>query len=219
MKQAWIQSSLAVVVMATSMSFAQVAPQSGTQRAPPPTLAVALAGAGKLDIVEGSSATYRATETFVGVDFPDDAVGTTNEVAGHIEIRPDGSVAPGSKLTVALKNLKTDQSHRDEYVSAKVLETAKFPDAVFTPTAIKAVPTGGGHYGVTLSGDMTIHGVTKPMSFRGIATVDPKTMMVYGSAATSFTFADFNLFKPKIGPLVAMEDKITLDLVFKFKQS
>jgi polyisoprenoid-binding protein YceI len=144
---------------------------------------------------------------------------TTNEVGGHIEILPDGAVAPGAKLTVSLKNVKSDQSHRDEYVNAKVFEVDKYPDAVFLPTAIKAISTGGGHYGVTLSGSMTIHGVTKPMSFRGIATVDAKTMMVYGSTTSNFTFADFNLFKPKIGPLVAMEDKITLDLVFKFKRS
>ena len=80
---------------------------------PPPT-----AGA-HLDIVDGSSASYRVTEQFVGINFPSDAVGISSTVAGTVGIAADGSIVPGSKLTIDLRNLESDQEQRDGYVRNK----------------------------------------------------------------------------------------------------
>ena len=96
---------------------------------------------------------------------------------------PDGSVAPNSRLTVDLKGMTSDQGMRDGYIRNRTLETDKFPDAVFVPTAItgvpKMVPTTG-QVGVQLTGNLTIHGVTKPVTFKGIATLDPRSSTVAG---------------------------------------
>jgi polyisoprenoid-binding protein YceI len=172
--------------------------------------------------MEGSSASYRVTEQFVGIDFPNDAVGSTNKVSGSIQILPDGSIAPGSKLVVGLTDMSSDQSMRDGYIRNRTLETTKFPEAVFVPTAVtgvpKMVPTTG-QLGITLTGNMTIHGVTKPVTFKGIATLDPRSGMVQGRALTTITFGDFGLTKPSIGRLANVEDKISLELIYKFKRS
>ena len=101
---------------------------------PPPT-----AGA-KLEIIDGSSASYRVTEQLAGVDFPNDAVGTTTKVSGSVAILPDGGIAPGSKLVIDLTSMASDQNMRDGYIRNRTLETAKFPDAVFVPTEVKGVP-------------------------------------------------------------------------------
>ncbi len=188
----------------------------GQQPPPPPPTAGA-----KLEIIEGS-ATYRVTEQFVGIDFPNDAVGTTDKVAGGLQILPDGSIAPGAKLTVDLKAMTSDQGMRDNFVRTRTLETDKFPEAVFVPTSIVGVPKmvpSTGQVGVSLTGNLTIHGVTKPVTFKGIATIDPRSSTVAGRAVTTFTFADFGLVKPKIGRLANVEDKISLELVYKFKRS
>ncbi|HEY9138737.1 MAG TPA: YceI family protein [Terriglobus sp.] len=190
----------------------------GGQRTPPPP---PTAGA-KLELVEGSSASYRVTEQLAGVDFPNDAVGTTNNVTGGLQIMPDGSIAPNSKLVVDLKSLTSDQGMRDGYIRNRTLETDKFPDAVFVPTAVtgvpKMVPTTG-QLGVQLTGNLTIHGVTKPVTFKGIATLDPRSSTVAGRALATFTFADFGLTKPTLARLMSVDDKITLELVYKFKRS
>ncbi len=183
---------------------------------PPPT-----AGA-KLEIIDGSSASYRVTEQLAGVDFPNDAVGTTNKVTGFIGIQPDGSIAPGSKLVIDLTSLASDQNMRDGYIRNRTLETAKFPEAVFVPTEVKGVPKmvpSTGQLGVSLTGNLTIHGVTKPVTFRGIATIDPRSSTVAGRALTTITFADFGLTKPTLARLMSVEDKITIELVYKFKRS
>lgn len=215
----------AAMLLAASLTLAQ-APggqrgPSGPGGGPPPPPPPPTAGA-KLEIIEGSSASYRVTEQLAGVDFPNDAVGTTDKVSGFLQILPDGSIAPGAKMVIDLKTLSSDQSMRDGYIRNRTLETEKFPEAVFVPTEVKGVPKmvpSTGQLGVSLIGNMTIHGVTKPVTFRGIATIDPRSSTVAGRALTTITFSDFGLTKPTLARLLSVEDKITLELVYKFKRS
>ena len=188
---------------------------------PPPPLPPPTAGA-KLELTDGSSASYRVTEQLAGIDFPNDAVGTSEKVSGGMQIQPDGSIAPGAKFVIDLRTLSSDQSMRDGYVRNRTLETEKFPEAVFVPTEVKGVPKmvpSAGQLGVQLTGNLTIHGVTKPVTFKGIATIDPRSSSVAGRALTTFTFSDFGLTKPTLARLVSVDDKITLELVYRFKRS
>jgi polyisoprenoid-binding protein YceI len=183
--------------------------------APPPT-----AGA-HLEIADGSSASYRVTEQFVGIDFPSDAVGTSSTVAGALGIAADGSIVPGSKLAIDLRNLKSDQEQRDGYVKNKTLETEKYSMAEFIPTGIKWVPLMipfQGQTGFQLTGNMTIHGVTKEVTFQGMATFGPDST-VAGRAKTNFSFETFGLTKPSIGRLMSVDDKIDLEIAFKFHRN
>lgn len=192
-------------------------PGPGNQPPPPPPTAGA-----KLDITDGSSATYRVTEQFVGVAFTNEAEGTTNMVSGELTIQPDGTVAPGSKLTVDLRGLKSDQDQRDGFIQNRTLETSKFPNAEFVPTKVtgldKMIPSAG-QAGISLTGNLTIHGVTKEVTFQGIATFNPRTSSVAGRAKTSLTFDEFGLTQPKIGRLASVDNKIDLELVYRFKRS
>jgi polyisoprenoid-binding protein YceI len=182
---------------------------------PPPT-----AGA-KLEIVEGSSASYKVNEQLVGISFPNDAIGTSTTVAGNMTITPDGAIAPGGKLTVDLRNLKSDQEQRDNYIKNRVFDAEKYPMAEFVPSRITGLPTMipfQGQTGFELTGNMTIHGVTKEVTFRGIATFN-RDGTIAGRGQTSFTFETFGLPQPKIQRLMSVGDKIDLDVVFKFKRS
>ena len=93
--------------------------------------------------------------------------------------------------------------------------------AEFVPTKIKGIPTMipfQGQTGVEMTGNMTIHGVTKEVTFQGIATFG-RDGTIAGRAKTSFTFTTFGLTKPSIGRLASVDDKIDLDIVFKFKRN
>jgi len=199
--------------------LAQGPPAGGPPRqGPPPTPPTAGA---HLEIMEGSSATYRVTEQLAGISFPNDAEGTTPTVAGTLVIAADGSIAPGSKLTIDLRNLKSDQDQRDGYVKNRTLEVEKFPLAEFVPTKMQGLPVmipTQGQTGFQLTGNMTIHGVTKEVTFQGIATFG-RDSTVAGRGKTSFNFGTFGLTKPTLARLVSVEDKIDLEVVFKFKRS
>jgi polyisoprenoid-binding protein YceI len=172
-----------------------------------------------LDVASGTVASYHVQEQFVGIDFPSMAVGTTSDVMGTLVLNPDGSVnSKESKLTVDLRTLKSDQPKRDHYIQVNTLQTAKYPMAVFVPQTIKGIPNPmpeRGQAGFFLTGDLTIHGVTKPVTWKGIVTFDGDS----GRAATNFNFANFDMTQPKIGRLLRVGDNIELDIVFKFKRA
>jgi polyisoprenoid-binding protein YceI len=223
-RSSWFRLSLAALLLCIASSSLAQGPPAGAppgggppRQAPPPTPPTAGA---HLEIVEGS-ASYKVTEQFVGINFPNDAIGTTNTVAGSLTIAADGSIAPGSKLSFDLRTLKSDQEQRDGYVRTRALETDKFPMAEFVPTKIKGlavmIPTQG-QTGFELTGNMTIHGVTKEVTFQGIATFN-RDSTVAGRAKTEFTFDTFGIAQPKIARLMSVDNKVILDLVFKFKRS
>jgi polyisoprenoid-binding protein YceI len=179
----------------------------------------------QLDIAEGSKATYRVREQLAGLNFPDDAVGSTDSLTGSLMILPDGSIdAAKSKLTIDLRNLKSDQDMRDGYVKNRTLETDKFPTAEFVAKRIQGVtfplpapdrPTG--QTGFQLVGDLTVHGVTKEVTLNGYATYSKD--LVAGRANTDFTFATFGLTKPTLARLLSVDDKIQLELDFRLKRT
>jgi polyisoprenoid-binding protein YceI len=214
-----LSSTAAILFLSASLLSAQAPGPGGPGGPPPPPPPTAGA---RLELIEGSSASYRVTEQLAGVDFPNDAVGMTDKVSGGMAILPDGGIAPGAKFVIDLKSLTSDQSMRDGYIRNRTLETEKFPEAVFVPTEVKGVPKmvpSAGQLGVQLIGTLTIHGVTKPVTFKGIATIDPRSSTVAGRALTTFTFEDFGLTKPTLARLMSVDDKITIELVYKFKRS
>jgi polyisoprenoid-binding protein YceI len=208
-----------LALASVSMNAQNQGPGPGPGNRPPPPPPTAGA---KLEIADGSSATYRVTEQFVGVAFTNEAEGTTNLVSGTLTINADGTVAPGSKLTVDLRGLKSDQDQRDGFIQNRTLETAKFPNAEFVPTKVtgldKMIPSTG-QAGISLIGNLTLHGVTREATFQGIATFNPRNNSVAGRAKTSLTFDEFGLTQPKIGRLASVDNNIDLELVYRFKRS
>jgi polyisoprenoid-binding protein YceI len=175
----------------------------------------------RLEVVPGSTASYRVQEQIVGISLPNEAVGSTDAVTGSLVLAPDGSiVSDQSKLSIDLRTLKSDQDRRDQYIKGRTLETDKFPMAEFVPKSVQGLasplPTTG-ISGYQLTGDLTIHGVTKEVTWNGIATFSKD--QVAGHAKTDFTFATFGLTKPMIGILLSVDDKIQLELEFRMKRT
>jgi polyisoprenoid-binding protein YceI len=172
----------------------------------------------KLEITQGTKARYRVTEQLAGISFPSDAVGTTETISGTIIVNPDGSIAPGSKLTVDLRTLTSDQSMRDGFIQNRTLETAKFPMLEFVPKRAVGLPSplpagNQAQAGFQLIADVTLHGVTKETTWNVVATFGNAT--VGGRATTTVDYAMFNMTKPSLARLVSVEDKIHLEIEFR----
>jgi polyisoprenoid-binding protein YceI len=74
----------------------------------------------------------------------------------------DAKNPEASKINVVLKTASVDTNHaeRDKHIrTPDFLDAAKFPEAKFVSTSVKS--TGPGTADVT--GDLTLHGVTKPV--------------------------------------------------------
>jgi polyisoprenoid-binding protein YceI len=188
----------------------------------PSQSAAAPSAAARLDVADGTTASYRVQEQLAGINFPNEAVGTTTSVTGTIVLAPDGSINMAqSKLTIDARTLKSDQDMRDGYIQKRTLETDNFPTIEFVPKSIQGLPSPlpmNGQAGVTLVGDMTVHGTTSPVTWTGIVTF-AKDGSVAGRASTNFTFATFGLTKPSLARVLNVDDKIQLEVAFKFKRS
>ena len=213
--------ALALIIALAHSAAAKPRPNSQPQPLPQAAAPAAI----QLEVAPGTKATYRVKEQLAGLNFPDDAVGSTETVSGSLVLLPDGSFDPAkSKLVFDLRDLKSDQDMRDGYVKGRTLETDKFPNAEFVPKKITGVafplpapdrPTG--QTGFQIAGDLTIHGVTKPVTLDGYATYSKDTLA--GRALASFTFATFCLTKPTLARLLSVDDTINLDIQFKLKRN
>ncbi|MEP7356838.1 MAG: YceI family protein [Anaerolineales bacterium] len=195
---------------------------SGPTLAPAPTAA---SGGGTLSegqillqfAPSGNEARYRVREQLANVDLPSDAVGRTAAVSGAIVINADGTIASDqSKVSVDLTGLKSDRSQRDRFLQNNVLQTSTYPTADFVPTGVSGLPSPlptSGAVTFQLTGDLTVHGVTKAVTWDVTATAaDGKDLT--GTATTSFTFADFGLTQPRVPVVLSVEDTIKLELDF-----
>jgi len=168
----------------------------------------------------GNEARYRVREQLAGLDFPNDAVGVTPKVSGAIVVDDAGALVPGqSRIVVDVTALKSDKERRDGYVQGRLLETAKFPTVEFVPTAIRGLPSplpaANGKVGprqLEMTGDLTVKGVTHPVTWKGTASYE--NGQVTGSAETAFTFDDFQMDKPRVASVLSVADTIKLEYDF-----
>lgn len=210
---------IAAMLVALAMPVIQAQRPGGGGRgaaAPDPTKPQTLTIAG------GTTARYRVREQLAGISFPSDAVGTTQAISGALTVNPDGSFAPGSKLSVDLRTLTTDQSMRDGYVRDRVLETSTYPTLEVVPTRAIGLPAPlpagmQAQAGFQLVTDVTIHGVTKALTWNVVATFANDS--VNGRATTTTDFATFGLTKPSLARLLSVDDKIELEIEFRSQRA
>jgi polyisoprenoid-binding protein YceI len=177
----------------------------------------------RLEVAAESRATYRVREQLAGINFPNDAVGTTGDVAGALVLAPDGAIDRAqSRLTVDLRTLKSDQDQRDNYMRGpRGLNTAVHPLAIFVPRRAVGLPwpfpSGGpAQAGFQLVGDLTVYGNTTEVTWNVVATFNPQ--QVAGRAETSFTFEAIKMPKPQLARLLSVDDTIRLELEFRLRR-
>ena len=101
---------------------------------------------------------------------------------------------------------------QEHFNTAGWMDSEKFPTASFTGTIsnLKDVKFNkDGVYDVTAKGDLTIHGVTKPVETKGTLTVSGKSIKVLGDF--SIKLEDYGVNGPAIGAgKVSKEPNITV---------
>ena len=164
----------------------------------------------------GNEARYRVREQLAGVDFPNDAVGSTTAITGGIVVDEKGAiVASESRFVVDLTPLKSDRDRRDNYLQRRTLETATHPTVTLVPTALRGLTLASAPSGertFELVADLTIKGVTRPTIWNVSARFADG--QVTGSAATAFSFEEFGLAKPRVASVLSVADTIRLEYDF-----
>jgi polyisoprenoid-binding protein YceI len=116
---------------------------------------------------------------------------------------------------VDLSQLSSDESRRDNFIKGNTLQTSRYPTATFVPRDTEGLPSPlptEGQLTFQLSGDLTVHGVTRPVTWTVTAQFMPAG--VSGSATTDVKISDFGMTPPKAGPVLSIEDGLTLEVAF-----
>ena len=168
----------------------------------------------RLTVSSGTSADYRAREQLTFFSFPTDAVGATTAVKGSIVLDAHGRIVPSkSTFVIDLRTLTSDRSQRDQFIQSNTLQTSQYPEAVFRVARAvglpSALPTSGTiHF--SLVGNLTVHGVTRSTTWTVTATLGRQT--VTGVATTHVKLTSFNMSPPQVGPVLSVNDTITLEI-------
>ena len=103
------------------------------------------------------------------------------------------------QFSVLVKNFHFKKALMEEHFNESYLETEKFPKATFKGTVADITKVNfrnDGSYPVSVTGDLTIHGVTKKITAPGTITV--KNGTTSGNAKFNLSPADYNISIPKV---------------------
>jgi polyisoprenoid-binding protein YceI len=154
-------------------------------------------------IASGSVAGFRIEQTFLGV---------TSEITGRTDGVTGAMTTPGNRIdsfeaTIDLLSLTTDGKQPAPQFATS-LETERFPHATVRltePIPLDAAFTSGATAEFTVSGELTLHGVTRPITTAVTARRDAAGIAVTGSVP--IRFADWNIGEPQgYGTLGSLAD-------------
>jgi polyisoprenoid-binding protein YceI len=170
-----------------------------------------------------SKVTVRVREQLVGVNLPSDAVLVATGATGTFVLNDDGTFSSDSKITFDITTLASDQRDRDNFVKMDTLQIRQFPKADFVPTKtsglVLPMPTSG-EFTFKLTGQMTIHGKTKEVTFDVSAKRSGNELSATVTAAPSWKFGDFGMSAPSVPFRVVSvvdEIRVVVDLVATVK--
>jgi len=100
-----------------------------------------------------------------------------------------GSIVPASlEMLIYPDSLKVidnvDEKERQQIERTmynKVLETEKYPEVVFKSSKISVNKTKTGKYNTKIKGNLTLHGVTRPITINALITLKETTLRAKGS--------------------------------------
>ena len=164
------------------------------------------------DTATGSFVGFRVEEELANIGAAT-AVGRTGELTGTLTI--DGTSVTEASFEVDMTTITTNESRRDGRVQ-EALHTDQHPTATFELT--EPIELGdaasSGQVTAEATGELTVNGITKPLTIPIEAELVNDTIVVVGS--TVVVFSDFDVEVPSAPVVVSADDRGTLELKLLF---
>ena len=178
-------------------------------------------------VPDDSESTLAITETIGGI--ADHEVEGHTAVAGTLEIA--GSSVTEATFTADMTTLEFidappgfDVANRANAMKTTGLETEAFPEATFTLTAPielgEDLTTGAAATATAeATGDLTLHGVTKPITFAVEIAADGDTFRVTPTEFIPIALADYDMAVQAPGFVADISDQGSFDFLLVFAQA
>jgi polyisoprenoid-binding protein YceI len=160
---------------------------------------------------------YRVDEVIAGVNVT--AVGRSNEIEGSMTI--EGTSVTAVDVEVRVENITSDDSRRDGQFRGRIMSADEFPTATFVltePIELGEIPDEGEQITATATGELTLRGVTNPVSFEVTAEATADRIGVLSTDGIEVVFADYGIDNPSFGA-IEVEDEGRVEFVLVFEQA
>lgn len=152
---------------------------------------------------------------FVGAKVTRKHDGSFQTFSGTVSLVDNDPVKSSVAVTVDIASLKSDDEKLTGHLkSPDLLDAAKFPQASFTSTSIKAGGDKGASH--TVTGNLQLHGVTKSISFP--ASIKASAEAVDVDAEFAINRKDFGIVYPGM-PDDLIKDDVLLKLQIRAKKA
>jgi polyisoprenoid-binding protein YceI len=172
---------------------------------------------GSFSDFSGSFVGYRVQEQLAGVG-ANTAVGRTPDVIGSLTLT--GTAITAVQIEANLTTLESDDDRRDGQLSRQGIQTSQFPTSTFTltsPIQLGSLPAEGQAISATASGNLTLHGVTKPVQIPVQAKLSNGVVTVTGSI--DILFADFGIERPSSFVVLSIDDHGIMEFQLQLRHS
>jgi polyisoprenoid-binding protein YceI len=163
-------------------------------------------------VAAGSIVGYRVNEVLLGQK--NIAAGRTSSITGSIAV--EGKTVRSGSFTVDMTTIRSNRSMRDNQFNGRVMQTSTYPMSTFAfadPIELGSIPASGVKKTLPAKGKLTLHGVTKTVSFNVTAVHTGSSVQVTGTIP--IIFADWNIQDPNGGP-AHTEDHGVLEFKLNF---
>jgi len=194
---------------------------------PPPPAGLASGARASAPVRGGADGSWHVTpgaSTFVGyriraqlvvANAPEDAVGRSGAVSGGMRIA--GGRVEAVHIDADLRELGSDQPLRDQALRRLGLETERYPMATFDliqPIGFPSAPKRGQVVTAQARGNLTVHGVTRPVTMKLQARWDGDVIKMGG--AMPVRLADYRVAAPMNGSVARIDQAGTIEISLDF---
>src|SRR6266545_1863877 len=161
---------------------------------------------------------YRVREQLAFVSSPSDAVGRSTAVTGTMQVA--GDQVEAVRVEADLTRLGSDEARRDNAIRQNGLQSNQFPTATFEltePIRLDQAPADGQQVTGKGKGRLTAHGVTHEVTVDLRGRWDGDTIQVAGQLPIRMT--DYGIQPLQIGPVVSIEDGMTVEFRLRFERA
>lgn len=164
-----------------------------------------------------SEVSFSLTEVLMGQDAT--AIGRGNGIQGSVTVDfDDYSKSTISPIVIDATQLATDSNMRNGMIRRSILQSnnSDYHDITFKPTAISGLPqdvTIGQPFDISVTGDLTIRDVTKPLTF-AVKITPVSESQIKGNATATLMRDDFDLKIPSVPTVADVSQEVQLAFDF-----
>jgi polyisoprenoid-binding protein YceI len=119
--------------------------------------------------------------------------GTLRAKQGTVELDPATGQASG-RIVLDATSAQTGNGRRDQKMHAKILESAKYPEMVFTVERVSGVINLAGRSELELHGSLDMHGVKRPIDV--VATAKTEGNRVTATGRVTIPYLEWGIADP-----------------------